>query len=218
MPAQPPKPASEVFQPQQMAAAGIAFLAVCAAAVAACVAGVFSSENYRAFTEIENTYRGLIAAELFFVIFVWPLFSRRAGATGAPALAMLLVLSVPLVLIAVSVSNVSAAQVLRTQSLLFAVGAAAVAACKLMRRAGEQPGRFYYLAAAALAGALPLAQFVLLDVAGRGLQWLSCFSPFWAMELAMRSEPEVPRAYWPLSLCFFAAVTIGLEAAARRRK
>jgi len=203
--------------PETLVTVCIVFLAASAAAIAVCVSGAFSSESYRAFAEIENTYRCLMGGELFFVIFLWPLFCGRAKAVSVASLAILLVISVPLVIVAASVSNVPVFMIARTQMLLLAVAAACISACKVIGSRGDSAGRCYYLAASLLAGGLPLFQFILLDLTGQGLRWLSCASPFWAMELAQEPPSDVPRLYWPVALLFFAAVAAALSAAARRR-
>ena len=182
------------------------FLAVCAAAVVACVWGVASVKSYRSFLEIENTYRFLMAAELFFIMFLWPLVGARRGAVSVPILAMLVVISVPLVLIAAWVSNVPAYTIVLTHLLLLAVAAACVGVCKMIGRRGESYWRHYYLWAAALAGGLPLVQFLMLDLTGKGLRWLSCISPFWAMELAQQPGLEGSRLFWALPVLIFAAI------------
>ncbi|HUW35090.1 MAG TPA: hypothetical protein VM223_26060 [Planctomycetota bacterium] len=221
MNAHPPSPAPHSppsgLSPEALVKVCIVFLAVCAAAVAACLTGAFSSEGYRAFPEIENTYRLLMAAELFFLLFLWPLYCGTPGAVSAPALGTLLVVSVPLVLIAARVSNVPAYMVARTHLLLLTVAAASAAACKLILRVGPRSRRWYYPLAAGLAGGLPLVQFVLLDISGgAGARWLSCASPFWAMELALLPPGEVPRAYWPGALLVFAGVAAVLRITAER--
>ena len=190
----------------------VAFVAVNAAAVAVCVAGALSVGDYRAFTEIENTYRCLMAAELFFVIFLWPLLGARHGAVTVPVLAALMAVSIPLVIIAAQVSNVPVYAVVLTHLLLLAVAAACVSACKLTGRKGERHWRYYYLGAAAIAGGLPLLQFLLLDLLGGGLRWLSCISPFWAMELAQQAG--APRALWAVAALVFAAIAVAGHALA----
>ena len=212
------KPEPARFTPEVVVKMGIVFLAVNAAAIAVCVAGAFSSEGYRAFTEIENTYRCLMAGELFFVLFLWPLYCRRPGAASVPALGVLLVVSVPLVLVAAYVSNVPGFMVARTQLLLLAAAGACMAACRLIGRAGGTAWRWYYPVAAALAGGLPMVQFIMQDVAGGGAGWLSCASPFWAMELALRPPDSVPRFYWPATLLFFAILAAALTAIHSRRR
>lgn len=182
------------------------FLAVCAAAVAGCVWGVASAKSYRSFLEIENTYRFLMATELFFIMFLWPLVGARSGAVSVPVLAILVVISVPLVLIAAWVSNVQAYTIVLTHLLLLAVAAACVGACKMVARRGECYWRHYYLWAAALAGGLPLVQFLMLDLTGKGLRGLSCISPFWAMELTQQPGLESSRLLWALSVLIFAAI------------
>jgi len=221
MSAHAPNPAPHAAQsgltPEALVKVCIVFLAVCAAAVAACLTGVFSSEGYRAFPEIENTYRLLMAAELFFLVFLWPLYCGTPGAVSAPALGTLLVVSVPLVLIAARVSNVPVYMVARTHLLLLAIAAASAAGCKLMLRIGPRARRWYYPIAAGLAGGLPMVQFVLLDMTGGGARWMSCASPFWAMELAILPPGEVPRAYWPGALLVFAAMAAVLRLTAEAR-
>jgi len=184
----------------------VVFLAINAAVVALCVSGALSSRSYRSFAEIENTYRCLMAGELFFIIFLWPLVGAQRGAISVPALAALLVVSAPLVIAAAWVANVPVYAILLTHLLLLSVAAACVSTCRLIIRKGGRHWRHYYLGAAALAGGVPLAQFLLLDLTGAGLRWLSCVAPFWAMELAQQTGPDASRLLWTLSVVFFAAV------------
>jgi len=189
----------------------IAFLAVNAAAVAVCVAGALSVEGYRSFAEIENTYRCLMAGELFFIIFLWPLLGARYGAVSVPALALLIVISIPLVLVASWAANAPAYILLLTHLLLLSVSAAVVSVCRLIGRKGVSYWRYYYLAAAAMSGGVPLVHFLLLDLTGKGLRWLSCVAPFWAMELARQTGPDASRLLWTISVLFFAAVAAAAQ-------
>jgi len=206
-----PPTAPHGLTPEVLVRVCILFLAVCAAAVAACLTGIFSSQEYRAFPEIENTYRLLMAAEVFFLVFLWPLYCGTPGAVSAPALGTLLAVSVPLVLIAARVSNVPLYMVARTHLLLLAIAAASAAGCKLILRIGPHARRWYYPIAAGLAGGLPMVQFIMLDMTGGGARWLSCASPLWAMELALLPPGDVPRAYWPGALLLFAAMAAVLR-------
>jgi hypothetical protein len=190
--------------PGDIVTAAIVFLAVNALAITVCAAGALSTSDYRAFPQMENIYRCLMGSELFFVMFVWPLL----GAVSVPALAVLVVISVPLVVIAAWASNVPAYTVVLTQLLLLSVAAACISASKLIARMGPTLWRHYYLAAAALAGGVPLVQFLMLDLTGRGLRWLSCVSPFWAMELVQQTEAEVSRLYWAATVFFFAVLAV----------
>jgi len=203
--------------PRSAVSAAIAFLVVDAVAVAACLSGLFTSSSYRPFVEIENTYRCLMAAELFFVAFLWPLWGR-SGAVSVPVLGLLLAVSVPLVVISAYVADVTGAVLVRTHLLLIAVSAAAVAATRLIGRTRPEHIQYYYAIAAVLCGGLPLLQFLLLDLTGKGAPWLSFFSPFWAMELAQRDTADAARTYWAPTVLVFAGLAALMGALAKRRK
>ena len=189
----------------------VAFLMVNAVVVAVCVWGGLSVEGYRSLAEIENTYRFVMAGELFFIMFLWPFLGARRGAVSVPVLAALIVISVPLVLVAAWVADVPVYTVLLTHLLLLSVSAAVVSVCRLVGRKGVSYWRYYYLAAVAIAGGVPLVQFLLLDLTGKGLRWLSCIAPFWAMELAQQTSPDASRLLWTVSVLFFAAIATAAQ-------
>jgi len=186
-----------------IAAVCTAFLMVAGAAVAVCVSDAFSTRHYRPFPQIGNTYRCLMAAELFFVIFLWPMAGARRGAVNVPALAGLVVVSAPLVAVAAYVSNVQAYSIALTHLLLLAVAAASISGCSLAGRAGGRAWRWYYFAAVFLSGGIPLLHFLTINLTGVRLPWVSCISPFWAMELVQQTAAASAKLYWAITVLIF---------------
>jgi len=204
--------------PEQLVLISIIFLGVNAVAIALCVAGALSTERYRSFPDLADTYRCLMASELAFVLFLWPVLGGKRSMLNVPVLAVLAVISAPLVLIAASVANTGADAVLRSHLLLFSIAAAVIATWQLLRASRAAAARWYFLVVAALSGGLPLLQFLTLDLAGAQLRWLAVISPFWAMELAQRSLNDVPRSYWAVSVLVPAGVAAVMTALKNRRK
>jgi len=179
------------------------FLAVSGLTVAACVSDVFSSPDYRSLLSISQTYRCLMAAEVFFVVFLWPAAGAGRGALSVPVLAALVVISAPLVAVAAYVSNTPAYTIALTHLLLLAIATASVSGAALAERTPSRPWRWYYLAAVFTAGAIPLAHFLMLNLTGVQLPWLGCISPFWAMELTLQSAATASKLYWAVSVLIF---------------
>lgn len=202
---------------EQLVVISIIFVGVNAVAIALCVAGALSTERYRSFPDLTDTYRCLMASELAFVMFLWPLLGGKRSTLNVPVLAVLAMISAPLVVIAATVSNTGADAVLRSHLLLFSIAAAVIASWQLLQ-ARAAGARWYFLAAAALSGGLPLLQFLTLDLAGARLRWLAVVSPFWAMELAQQSLNDVPRSYWAVSVLVPAGVAAVMTALKNRRK
>ncbi len=126
--------------------AAMAWLAVCAAAVAVPVLGLFSVSRLRSPVEIESSYVALVAGQAFFLVFIWPLFERGAGGSilgVGVRLAGMLILSVPLVFLTLRFSEVVLGDVIWSQLLLVFIG---VGAGTLVRLPGSvswyYPGAF----------------------------------------------------------------------------
>jgi len=161
--------------------AAMLWLALCAAAISVAMLGVLSVERERSAVDIENSYAALVVGQTFFLVFLWPLFERRA--LNGPAthqiagsltrLAGLLILSVPFILLALRVSETPAAWVIRSQALLLFIGVAAAAAVRL-------PGAvaWYYPAAFVLSALVPLAAYLLREEGRVPTAWAAAVSPF----------------------------------------
>lgn len=165
-------------------AAAVVWLVVCGGVACAAIVGLLSVKRLASPVEIENTYGALVAAQAFFLVFLWPLFERAPLDRESPArgvsgllvrLVGLLVLAVPLVLIAVRTGDVSTAGVLWSQAFLLLVGVSAGAACRL-----PGAGVWYYPAAFLVAGVVPLLGYLLREEGGLSTEWAAVTSPLWA--------------------------------------
>lgn len=155
-----------------------------------CLTEALSRPDYHSFVNIDNAFRCLAGAELFFFVFLWPQFAfGRAASRLWLEVVLLWGLSVPLVLTAASVADAGWGSLARSQALL----ACAVLVVIAFARLGVERARWYYLGATLLCGALPLMWYLVYDVLDVKLSWLAYASPFWAMDLA-----AVPGGAWPL--------------------
>ena len=182
--------------------AGIAFLGVSGAALLVCLTELLSVRaNTRSFAGPDNAFRCLMAAELFFFVFIWPQFAFGRG-PGRDVL-LLAVLSLPLLLTAVAVADAPVLAVLRGHALLVCV-AAAVAECA---RRDSSWARWYYLVAACACAVMPLMRYMVYDLLDVKLAWLVHCSPFEAMDRAV-----IAGAQWPLpTMIALAALTAALH-------
>jgi len=143
------------------------------------VLGVFSTARLHSVVEIEHAYTALLFGQIFFLVFLGPLFERRpADVPGAGAIRLvgLWLLSAPLVFLALRTSTVAPGNLIRSQLLVLLVGAAAGAAVRLPRSQV-----WYYPAAFLLAVVLPFVQYLMIDVAEASLGGAAAsVSPFWA--------------------------------------
>jgi len=169
----------------------IVFLLITATTVAVCLTDAFSQPDYASFAQPANSFRCLVGAELFFLLFIWPLFVFGKQDPGRHFVQTLFlgVLSLPLLAATVAVADASAWQVVRTHALLGCVVLAVVAFARV------DLARWYYLGATALAGGVPLAAYFIYDVLDAKIPWLSALSPFWAMDRA-----AVLDGPWPLPM------------------
>ncbi len=176
----PEKPQCEVAA---WAGAAVLWLAVCAAALSLALLGLLSVPHERSPVEIENSCTALVAGQVFFILFLWPLFERRAQ--GGPVtvqlawavvrLVALLTLSAPFILIALQTSAAGAGAVIRSQCLFVVLGVAVAAAVRLPRA-----GSWYYPAMFVLSGVVPFAAYLLRETARVSTGWAGAVSPFWA--------------------------------------
>jgi len=156
--------------------------------------GLLSVEGLRSAVEIESAYVALVAAQVFFLVLLWPRFERRA-VTGPPLeslagaaarLAGLVLLSVPLIFVALRTSEAGPATVLRSQALIVFIGIIAGAAVRL-------PGAavWYYPAAFLVSAVVPLVAYLLLEEGGLSTRWAESISPFWAAGAAAAGARRV---------------------------
>lgn len=188
------------------AAAAVLWLAVCAAAVTIAVLGVLSVERLRSPVEIENSYVALVAAEAFFLVFLWPFFERRTAGgnfsevlTGAGArLIGLLLLATPLVILATRLCETSTPTLVRSQAMIFLIG---VAVASTVRLPGA--GLWYMPAAFLLSAGVPFIGYLLREECGIPTAWAAVVSPLWASGAAAAGSPRF------VSLIVFACLGAG---------
>jgi len=180
---------------------GIAFLGVSGAALLICLTELLSFRGYHSFAVPDNAFRCLMAAELLFLVFIWPQFAFGRG-PGSDVL-LLAVLSLPLVVAAVAVADTPVPAVLRGHALLVCV---AIAVAECVRRDSSR-ARWYYLVAACACGVLPLMRYMVYDLLDVKLAWLVHCSPFEAMDRAV-----IAGGQWPLpTMIALAALAAGLH-------
>jgi hypothetical protein len=184
----------------------------------------------------ENLFTLLGLSEVFFILFLWPLFlpgimSGRAvvsedqlfsGETAKVSILvlqmlMLFLLVLPLAMICFALSGVPAGTFIKTHILLFA-SAIYVASFFVLTMHRKRPiGSIYYsIIFAACAGA-PLLYFLLREFGDMSVAALSAFSPFWV--LADLDATALGMQSWvSASLLYLgAAVTIFVLAAIKAR-
>ncbi len=130
---------------------------------------------------------GLAVCQVFFALFVWPLFIPSIAARGeaVPLLAhvgALALLGLPLVLVCANVSDAGAVALVGSQVLAAALAALVAGIYSLGMRRGWRIGPWYVLGASVVSGGPPLALFVAggFGSAGdAGPAWAAALSPFW---------------------------------------
>ena len=146
------------------------------------------------FADPERLFVCFLECQIFFVILVWPFFTRSleteprmaAGAWGVQLfiqIAVLLILSLPLALICFNVANASTGEFLAGQGLVAALAAFVAALHVLARGRDVRLGPWYFLAAFVISGALPFLAFFVHVWGGPDLSFFSAVSPFWGASL-----------------------------------
>ncbi len=164
------------------AGAAMVWLAVCSAAVCVALLGVLSVERLRSPVEVEASYVALVVGQVFFLVFLWPLFERRhvegrfCGVAAACArLVGMLLLSAPLVLVTLRTAEADFADVTGSQLVVLFIGMSGGA---LIRLPGAR--RWYYPGAYFVSAAVPLAAYLLYEEGGHSPCWAAAVCPFWA--------------------------------------
>jgi len=154
----------------------IAWLAVCGFALAGAFLGLLSSTRHKSFFDIENSYRSLVMAQVFFIYFLWPLFESKKQLYGSLIrLLGLVVAAVPLVVIALMTQEVSRLSVVLSQLFILVLGVSVAAALRLPRARA-----WYYPAALLVAAGVPFIAYLLYEQSGASTTWAAVISPFWA--------------------------------------
>ncbi len=164
---------------RRYAAAVVAWLATCCAAVCVAMLGALSVGDLTSANEIETSFIALVVGQALFVVFVWPLFERRVADDGllglAARLLALLALSLPLVLLTLRTAEVRIASVVWSQVLIFLMGLASGVAVRLPRSLS-----WYMPSAFLLSAVVPLAAYMLIEASGVAVGWAVGISPLWA--------------------------------------
>ncbi len=135
----------------------------------------------------------LVEAELAFLLVVWPLLLPKVLSEANPEggllrdvrtvalqIAALAIFALPLGLLCAAAADARAGACLAMQAFPAGIAAGVGMLAAAARRTGRDPRRVYYLALLALSAGIPLAEFVLREVASwRGPSLAAC-SPFYA--------------------------------------
>ncbi|MFH1731653.1 MAG: hypothetical protein ABIF82_08390 [Planctomycetota bacterium] len=167
---------------RRCAVAAAAWLVTCCAAVCVAALGILSVGKLRSAVEIESSYVALVVAQAVFLVFIWPLFESR-GASGRDGglpglcvrLAVLFVLSLPLLLLTLRTREIGLGAVVWSQVLVFLMGVTAGVAVRL-------PGAvsWYMPCAFLLSAVVPLAAYMLFEEGRVSAVWAGAVSPPWA--------------------------------------
>jgi hypothetical protein len=168
------------------------------------------------FVRPDNLFLCFTQAQIFFALFVWPLFIPSIAARGEiRPLALhaggVALLGFPLGLVCANVSDAGTMTLARGQLLAASVTALVASIYALGLRRGRRVGPWYVLGAFAVSAGLPWLAFLLYEFgpADRpGLPWMAALSPFWAGSRVDANVSLAPAAVW-------AAVSAILLVAAR---
>lgn len=133
----------------------------------------------------ENFFVALVEVQIFFVLFLWPLFVSQVRGAGEVRMVflqtgILILMGLPLLLVGAWISGVGWAGFLRGQFLVASWGVLAGVVFLEGLRRGLPIGPWYLLGAFTLAGLVPYAAFLHLELGAREkLPWIVVLSPFW---------------------------------------
>ena len=143
----------------------------------------------------DAAFLGLIEAELFFVMVVWPFFmprlilpealaaSRKVGPGGESHLLFLqvivmLVVALPLALVSRNLAEIETGVFIRAHLLVAAI--AGFVTVLLNRPSAARLRPWYFLGFFAVSALVPLAAFLGGELGPGGMNFLAAISPFWA--------------------------------------
>lgn len=133
------------------------------------------------FATPQNFFASLVVVELFFILLIWPLFVPSLLREGQPPsalpvyVAVLVLLALPLVLIGANVASVGAAELVRSQALVAAIGI--LGAGVASRLPGSLP--WYLLGVFWFSAAHPFWSFLGDQLGGPAPAVSVYVSPFW---------------------------------------
>lgn len=187
----------------------ITWLILCGAAVCAAFMGTLSSARYKSFFEIENSYRALVMAQVFFIIFLLPFFERKNNALPGSIVRLLglMLVAIPLVAITRLTQELVLANAVLSQLLVFVFGISVAAVMRL-----PNAKTWYYPAIFLIAVAGPFVAYMLYEQGRVSTEWAAIVTPFWAALSA------IDGARWPLVFNACLAIVLVLAAVICRRK
>jgi hypothetical protein len=201
----------------------LVFLAIATLMLAASLLEPLTTERHRSYTRPPNAYVLVTSAQLAFWIFLWPLTTGGRGVRAQRGGLLLFefgvvwALSLPFVLIAGYTSDTDLGGSLPSQ-LYVATVACLVFACmhRLILR-GRRRMRYYIAVAFGLCVAVPLHQWIFLDVLGTNPRWLAVVSPFWLL-LHIRPGQSIHSGFyaWGLALMLLPAAALFLSVSRTR--
>ncbi len=166
----------------------------------------------------------VVHAELFFVIFVWPLFIPRilTAREGGPAawgeghllgaqVLLLLVVALPVALVGQDLADAEVSALFRGQVMVLGLGFFVTALHDALGAARVRRG--YFLGAFLASALLPFLGYLSIEFGvGSGLGFLAAVSPFWG---AAQLAPGAALGWAPLvQSAIFGVLALGLFAAA----
>lgn len=157
---------------------------------------------------IESAFPALVAGQIFFALFLWPIFERKFNEgflrglhISAFWLAGLLILSIPLVILARRTSDVSLPRAISAEALVFLIGMISSGAVRL-----PAWQRWFYPLAFVWSAVLPYAAYWLYE-GGAVTVWAAAGTPFWAALTIVVGEITAP-------ITVFATITVAVIIAA----
>jgi hypothetical protein len=172
------------------------------------------------FVRPDNLFLCFTEAQIFFALFVWPLFipSIAPGGETRPLVVHaggIALLGFPLGLVCTNVSEAGAMTLLRGQFLAAAVTALVAGIYALGLRRGRRVGPWYVLGAFVVSAGLPYLAFLLYEFGPadrEGFPWMVSLSPFWAGSRVGGNGALAQAAVWAA----LAAALFGAARATRR--
>lgn len=170
---------------------------------------------------VQNAFLCLMAAELAFVLFVWPLCHRTEPMAPVSGLlyelCLLLLLSAPIVILARRISDTPVLAAVAAHVLLLFVAAPVLSLHALGKALGRRWLHHYYFAALLLSGLPPLLYYLRLELQDTPSPRFAVLSPFWAMYLCCRDSTGSAGQPAAVLAILLGAISLGLLLIARRR-
>ena len=137
------------------------------------------------FVRADSLFTCFLQSQIFFVVFLWPLFLPvliRGSESGTGLLVQVVVLMVfalPLSLLCANISDVSWGRLISGHALVVALAVFVGGLFILAGARGWRTGPWYYLGAFILSAGLPYLGFLSHQVIEVDLSYFAAISPFW---------------------------------------